>query len=293
MNDIMKTILDGMQVGFAEMKKDIGEMKTDIREMKTDISEMKTDIGEMRTDIGEMRTDIGEMGTDISKMTADISKMTADIGEMRTDIGEMRIDIGEMRTDIGEMKTGFIRLQEKVDRIDNRTGFLVDHNDQHFVEDRHSHQGALHVDTCTLDVIVASLLFRKTSYRSVPSKIECDLTSKQDKITNTMAEWCIQRESLASFFEILHTIYNDSDCNDVDYQDPKNMMALLEHITKLNDENKKPQDDDGEMDRGVEPVLQVVKKLVKMFNLDPKGNLANKKISVCEYNHHALWETSR
>jgi len=108
-----------------------------------------------------------------------------------------------------------------------------------------------------------------------------------------MAEWCIQRESLASFFEILHTIYNDSDCNDVDYQDPKNMMALLEHITKLNDENKKPQDDDGEMDRGVEPVLQVVKKLVKMFNLDPKGNLANKKISVCEYNHHALWETSR
>jgi len=84
---------------------------------------------------------------------------------------------------------------------------------------------------------------------------------------------------------MLHTIYKDSDCNDVDYQDPKNMMALLEHVTKLNDENKKqnienkkPQDDeddDGEMDSGVEPVLKVVKKIVKMFILDPKGNLAN------------------
>jgi len=90
-----------------------------------------------------------------------------------------------------------------------------------------------------------------------------------------MAEWCIPRENLASFFEMLHTIYKDSDCNDVDYQDPKNMMALLEHVTKLNDENKKqnienkkPQDDDGEMDSGVEPVLQVVEKLAKMFSLD-------------------------
>jgi len=130
----MKTILDGMEVGFAEMKADIAEVKTDIAEMK------------------------------------------ADIGEMKTDIREMKTDIGVIKTNIAEMKTGFIKLHTKLDRIDNRTEFLVDHNEQHFVEDRHSHQGALSIDICTLDVIVASLLFRKTSNCSVPSKIECDRT---------------------------------------------------------------------------------------------------------------------
>ena len=90
MNDMMKTILDGMEVGFAEMKADVGEMKTDIGEMKTNI------------------------------------------GEMRTDIDEMKTDIGEMKTIIGEMKSGFIKLHTKLDRIDNRIEFLVDHNEQHF-----------------------------------------------------------------------------------------------------------------------------------------------------------------
>jgi len=295
----MKTILDRMQDGFAEVKTEIAEVKTEIAEVKTEIAEVKTEIAEVKTEIAEVKTEIAEVKTEIAEVKTEIAEVRTDIAEMETkiagaisDIAEMKTDIigvkrdiHEMKTDSGEMKTKFFKLEAKVGRIDKRAGYLVELRVRRYIEERRGHEWAQHLDVRTLDEI-ASLLFRRTPNRPLSPYMESDLTMKKNRITNTLAEWCIQSENLASFFEMLHTIYKDSDCNDVDYQDPKNMMALLEHITKLNDENKKPQDDDGEMDSGEEPVLQGAKKLVKMFSLDPKDNLANKKILVRE--HHGL-----